>query len=172
MPVTFPNMVPPMWDMTINDLTVRPAAPQDADFLRTLFMAVQRPSFAAVPLSDAQLTQMLDMQYQAQTQSHAAAHPDAVDHLLLKGKMSVGRLSAKRTAAGIHLIDFAIVPDHQAKGIGTSVLKAVCAHAHEQGHGITLQVFKGNSAQRLYQRLGFKPFADADPYLKMILPAP
>lgn len=158
--------------MTIDDLTVRPAAPEDAEFLRTLFMAVHRQSFVAAPLPEAQLTQMLDMQYQAQTQSYAATHPNAVDHVLSKRDMPVGRLCAEQTEAGIRLIDIAIAPDHQSKGIGTSVLTAICTAAHQQGHDVALQVFKGNVAQRLYQRLGFEPVADADPYLQMICRAP
>ena len=132
----------------------------------------KRQSLDHLPLPEPQRMHMLDMQYTAQSQSYAAAHPDAVDHVMLVDETPVGRLWAQAVAGDVHIIDLAIAPDHQAKGLGTRVLTAIGADIHGKGRDVSLRVFQTNPAVRLYARLGFETVADEPPYQRMIWRAP
>ena len=65
---------------------------------------------------------------------------------------------------------FAIVvgKEHRGKGIGTKLLKHVM---HEAKHtfgirNLHLEVYEGNPAERLYQRIGFKKYGEHKKFLK------
>ncbi len=62
---------------------------------------------------------------------------------------------------------FQIVPQHQGRGLGTTVLRAVIADAHRSGALLRLSVLKQNPAARLYARLGFRTLSESANAYKM-----
>jgi ribosomal protein S18 acetylase RimI-like enzyme len=127
-------------------LATRPATGADDGFLRGLFVST-RPFdtsvLAAVP-------GLLELQHDARERAYAAAYPSTRDEIVLLDDVPVGRLLTAPLADGSHLVDIALVPRHQSRGLGTLLLGRLLAAGP-----VTLRVDATNPARRLYERLGF-----------------
>jgi ribosomal protein S18 acetylase RimI-like enzyme len=100
----------------------------------------------------------------ARTQALAQVHGDIEDsmtYVIRADAERVGRLRVVRTAERVHLAGLQIHPDHQGRGIGTSVITSVLEEARERNLPVELEVAKDNpNAERLYVRLGFRRFGE------------
>jgi ribosomal protein S18 acetylase RimI-like enzyme len=56
----------------------------------------------------------------------------------------------------------AVLPEHQGRGVGTQLLKALISVAAEVYPAISLSVRANNPAVRLYERLGFRSIAGSE----------
>ncbi len=74
--------------------------------------------------------------------------------VLVDGRPS-GCLLVRRGPGAIVLSRIWIDPLAQNRGIGSSLIRAVCRRADAEGRRVRLCVLKGNPARRLYERLGF-----------------
>lgn len=68
-----------------------------------------------------------------------------------------GYLIAQNLFPEIDIIEIAVLPDHQNKGIGTKLLEEILLYATKQSYeSIFLEVSEHNvSARHLYQKMGF-----------------
>jgi ribosomal protein S18 acetylase RimI-like enzyme len=87
------------------------------------------------------------------------------DHLecaqiITSDQLEIGLLKVHRTPSEIHLIQIQLLPGYQNQGVGSSLIMTLQQESLLSGRPITLKVFKSNRACRLYQRLGFTPFAE------------
>jgi ribosomal protein S18 acetylase RimI-like enzyme len=128
---------------------------------------VRTPEFAALPQPI--LNQVLDMQLRAQREGYATQFPSAQDYLISVDGKRAGRLLVARTPTGIHVIDIALLDSHRGKGIGGSLLQALCEEARAAGKILSLSVHAANPAQRLYRRLGLLPTASDGVNITMVL---
>jgi ribosomal protein S18 acetylase RimI-like enzyme len=100
-------------------------------------------------------------------------HPTAFALLAFDGARAVGAavcFVGFSTFAGrpfVNLHDLAVLPSHQARGVGGRLLEAVTRRARSLGAcKVTLEVVDANQgAQRLYARHGFGPSAAAPRFL-------
>ena len=78
--------------------------------------------------------------------------------LSLGGKL-LGYCIAMPAADEAHLLNIAVAPEHQRRGLAQRMMRALLDWARAQGaHDVWLEVRAGNdAAQRLYLRLGFAP---------------
>jgi ribosomal protein S18 acetylase RimI-like enzyme len=56
----------------------------------------------------------------------------------------------------MRLIDIAVINGKRSQGLGTEVIRALQQECDTRGWTLKLQVLKGNTAERLYRRLGFE----------------
>jgi ribosomal protein S18 acetylase RimI-like enzyme len=68
----------------------------------------------------------------------------------------VGAISVERHPDFIKLSQLVILPQHQNKGIGTSLVRELALEARQAGTPLRLRVLKNNPARRFYERLGFR----------------
>ncbi len=129
-------------------LACRPRQADDTDFL--LGCAI-----ACSPLADLLPHAMLVQQAEFQRAGHDSGFPDAMHRILTRTGKPIGHLRIAWGADTTHLIDIAILPEHQGEGAGTCALRAWLAVADAQCLTATLDVRNGNPAQGLYARLGF-----------------
>jgi hypothetical protein len=130
---------------------LRRSAGGDEGFLWTLFEAVQA---AGLELP----RPLVRLQFESQRQAYAAAHPDAVDWIVLRSGQPIGRMMLDFTLAGrIHGVDLAVLPDQRAGAAGLHLLRAWTAACDRLVLDATLHVRPGNPAARIYHRLGFVP---------------
>lgn len=106
---------------------------------------------------------MLTQQAAFQRAAHDSAHPQAMHRILTRAGIPIGHVRIAWGEQGSHLIDIAILPDHQRSGAGTHVLAAWLAVADAQRLTATLEVQAGNPARGLYARQGFVE-VNPDPY--------
>lgn len=75
----------------------------------------------------------------------------------------VGRLYyAESYDSTIRIIDIAILPKFQRKGLGTSILNGFFERAKAIEQPITIHVESFNPAMKLYMRLGFKKISETN----------
>jgi ribosomal protein S18 acetylase RimI-like enzyme len=147
-------------------LSARPATPDDDVFLLALF-AESRPELGLLPEPARQ--QLVELQFRAQRGQYRSDAPEAIDWLLELDRdgagRPVGRCYLSQGADQHRLLDLAVATEFRGQGLGSAVLRRLCATAAAAGVPLRLSVWQDNAgAIRLYRRLGFRPEdADGDP---------
>jgi ribosomal protein S18 acetylase RimI-like enzyme len=135
----------------------------DMPALRTLFHDQRWAEFAMLPWDDATKRDLLDRQFDAQHRHYASSYENPQFLVLTVREQIVGRMYLGSVDAGdIHLIDILLAPGHRGRGIGSCLIGALLVSAGNERRRVLLQVDKTNQAAALYQRLGFRVYADTD----------
>lgn len=92
--------------------------------------------------------------------------------IIVRGGQDVGVLASRKTEIDLVIESIQLLPDHQGRGIGTSLIKALLDEARDEGKQVTLQVLRVNGrARQLYERLGFSTVEETDThYLMKVAP--
>ncbi len=140
----------------MSTLAVRPALPQDEIFLYDLYSAVRGPEFALAPVTPAQREELIRMQFRAQMSAYTCTYPNSCYHVVLLDSRPVGRLWVAPGEDELHLVDIAVHPSVQRKGIGTVLIQRLQQEAVRARLPIRCCVFRFNPGSlRFHQRLGF-----------------
>jgi ribosomal protein S18 acetylase RimI-like enzyme len=140
----------------MSTLAVRPAQPLDEIFLYDLYSAVRGPEFALAPVTPTQREHLIRMQFQAQMSTYTQMFPNSCYHLVLLDSEPVGRLWVAQGMDEFHLVDIAVHPKVQRKGIGTVLIQRLQQEAAKARLPIRCCVFRFNPGSlRFHQRLGF-----------------
>ncbi len=137
-------------------LAVRPALPQDEIFLYELYVAVRAPEFDLMVLPPAQKQALIQMQFHAQLSAYTQMFPNSCYHVVLLDGKPVGRLWVAPGEGEFKLVDVAVHPSLQGKGIGTVLVQRLQQEAALARLPIRSHVFKFNPGSlRFHKRLGF-----------------
>lgn len=139
------------------DFELRAETPNDTAFLFELYAQTHGAHLATFP------EPLVRMQFEAQRAHYRASFPGADHQIITLDGQSAGKLCADRTPERTWLIDIALLPAIQGRGLGTAVITSLLNASHH----VTLSVQHGNPARRLYERLGFEVSQDQGLYLKM-----
>jgi GNAT superfamily N-acetyltransferase len=138
-------------------LRLRPAAEADLPFLRALYGTTRSSEIAAAGwppvLAGAFLANQFDLQHR-----HFVGGRLATDFWIIEqAGADVGRLYLDRSGSTWRVIDLALLPEAQGRGLGGALLRIVQAEARAHGaDALDLHVLKTNRrAAALYGRLGF-----------------
>jgi GNAT superfamily N-acetyltransferase len=141
----------------VSTLAVRPALPQDEIFLYELYAAIRGPLFALAPITPTQREHLLRMQFQAQLSSYTQQFPNSCYHVVLLDSKPVGRLWVAPGDNAFLLVDIAIHPSLQSKGLGTVLVQRLQQEAQKQKLPIRSTVDRFNPGSlKFHQRLGFQ----------------
>ncbi|WGM40220.1 GNAT family N-acetyltransferase [Caulobacter sp. NIBR1757] len=153
------------------DLVLRPEAPDDLIFRYELFCNSRTPEWYQAGLPDALMTQLMQHQFRAQTDSYLAEFSEArFDIIELNGRR-IGRIVVDRAHGDINLVDQAIIPELRNQGMGTAILRWLIAESTAADLPISLYVANSNDPSlHLYRRMGFREIEDTQVYIKMIRP--
>jgi ribosomal protein S18 acetylase RimI-like enzyme len=133
------------------DYALRPATPDDRDWLVELRLRTMDPHFVA---SGQLLTR-------ADHEARVVHDYDCIDVVEVGGARA-GIIKVVRDAPEWKLVQVQIEPGLQRHGLGTSVIEALLTEAHRHGVSVGLSVLKVNPARRLYERLGFSVVGESD----------
>jgi len=140
----------------MSTLAVRPALPQDEIFLYELYSAVRAPEFALAPVSATEKEQLIRMQFRLQTSAYTQMYPNSCYHVVLLDGKPAGRLWVAPGDGEFHLVDIAVHPNLQRKGIGTVLIQRLQQEAAKAKLPIRCCVFRFNPGSlRFHRRLGF-----------------
>jgi|SRR5271156_3966859 len=140
----------------MSTLAVRPALPQDEIFLYDLYSAVRSAEFELAPISAAQKEQLIQMQFRAQLSEYTQMYPNSCYHVVLLDSKPVGRLWVAPGEGELQLVDIAVHPSLQGKGIGTVLVQRVQEEAAKARLPLRSCVFRFNPGSlRFHRRLGF-----------------
>lgn len=93
-----------------------------------------------------------EAEVRARTSADAAA---GRSQLIQLGPAAVGVVCIDRLPTHFDLDQLFILPEHQRRGIGRHVLRAILAEASAAFLPVRLRVLRVNPARRLYERHGF-----------------
>jgi GNAT superfamily N-acetyltransferase len=148
-------------------ISLRPANPDDQDFLFQLYAGTRQAEFAALGWDKAQLEPLLRMQFSAQQRWYETAYAQAEQQIVMLGEAPIGRIIVHRTVEATTLVDISLLPAHRGGGIGTGLIRDLIAECTKERVRLRLQVLKTNPAARLYQRLGFVGTGEDEMYVQM-----
>lgn len=148
-------------------VTLRDAVAEDVAFLARLYGDRRRLEVTAWGWPPEQQEWFLRMQFDAQRKSYQGIFPEAVDRIVLRGYVPIGRMLIAYEGACIRLIDIALIEEQKRQGIGTYLLRNLLQECQTRSCVLHLQVAQGNPAIRLYQRLGFLQTGGDLMYLQM-----
>lgn len=139
--------------MDVAVIRTRPATADDDAFLRDLFALTHFSAGFGPPADDPVWDTLLDVQYRARVQSWARRHPGGQDRIIAAGGDEVGRVWTAPDRDSVRIVDIALFPRAQGRGIGTAVLTELQSTARS----LVLSVATDNrGAAALYHRLGFR----------------
>ncbi|MFZ5815176.1 MAG: GNAT family N-acetyltransferase [Bacillota bacterium] len=142
-------------------ITLRPALPTDDPFLLAVYASTRQEEMALLPWDERQKQGFLQMQFQAQRQHCEAHYPEALQQVILRDRVPVGRLWLSRKPERIHLLDITLLPEFRGQGIGGSILGELLAEAVASRRHVTIYVESFNPSLRLFERLGFRRASEA-----------
>jgi GNAT superfamily N-acetyltransferase len=150
-------------------VVLRPAAEADYEELVRVYASTRAAELAQVTWwDDAQKLAFCRSQYGAQKEEYDARFPEAeYDVIELEGR-TVGRVWVGRAEEEIRLLDIALLPEAQRRGLGAAIVGALIEEARASNRRLRHMVFMLNTdARRFYERLGFRVFEDLGGYLHM-----
>lgn len=125
-----------------------------------------------LPLPEEALARLCDQQHDLQERHIAAYHPDAERRMILHRGVVIGRLCLDRGGNPWRIVDVALLPEAQGRGLGSAALRRIFAEADHAGVAIDLHVGRDNPrAQMLYRRLGFVDASGGgDSHIRLVRP--
>ena len=119
-----------------------------------------------MPISPADKEFLLQVQFRSMNDTYRKNYPAARYDIIELDRWPVGRIVTEVQADSVYYIDFALLPQAQGIGIGTTVLAAALEEPRRLGLPARLRSFSYNwAARRLYDKLGFRALADEPPYV-------
>jgi ribosomal protein S18 acetylase RimI-like enzyme len=139
---------------------VRPATPEDAEFLFRLF-AESQEQLSLLLANEELWRSLVAMQYRGRQMTYSVEYPCAVDSILCvesagQGTLPVGRLLMDAQPDCWRIVDIAILADYRGKGLGNWALRNLMRQCSGAAGRLALRVRPENPARRLYERLGFR----------------
>ena len=134
------------------NLTFSPTTQSDADLLASIRIAAMRES----------LERLGRFNPQRARERFLASFDPALCRFIEADGVRVGCFLVRPQPDHWHLGHLYIVPEHQARGIGATVLRQIIADADSQRMPIRLGALRGSESNRFYQRHGFEQTDEAE----------
>jgi len=141
--------------ITLPGIALRPEIPADEPFLLALFGTTRAEELALTGWDARTREAFILHQFNAMRQGYASMFPTGEFSIITQSDQPIGRLVIHRDDAAWHVVDMALLPDHQNQQIGTHLMQSLQAEAAAARKQVQLHVLKMNRAHRFYQRLGF-----------------
>lgn len=149
-------------------LVLRDALASDRAFLLALYTSTRADEFAQLGWPVEMERAFMKMQFETQRGDYERRHPGARCQIVQLHRCPVGRLWVAEDARSITVLDISLVAELRGQGIGGECLRRVLRRADAARLDVELQVVRGNPAQRLYERLGFRPVGAGEVRLAMV----
>jgi GNAT superfamily N-acetyltransferase len=146
---------------------LRLASADDEPLLRQIYASTRVAEIAAIPLDGNQKQAFINMQFMAQRRQYDISYPLGENKIILFDREPAGRLLVDRSEPMWTLVDIALLPAYQNRGIGTLLLDGLLREASAAGKSVKLHVVQSNPAKNLYERLGFSEVTSSEVYCEM-----
>ena len=141
----------------LSNITLRPAGPDDYEFLVEVYGSTRAEELALVPWNNEQRDAFIRSQFSAQQEHYLKTYPGATHDIIVSNGRPVGRLYVARLDHEIRIIDITLLPTERNVGIGSYLIKQLLDDAKQTGKITRIYVEEFNPSLRLFQRLGFSP---------------
>jgi len=142
-------------------VTLRPERPEDDAFLFALFCSHAGRALRQAALPEVAFETMMGFQYRSQTGTHHAMFPDALYSIIESEGAPIGRLIEADEGDTVYFVDFALLPERQAQGLGTAFIIQVSDEWARKGKAARVEVLKSNlHSLKLCAKVGLIQYAD------------
>ena len=149
-------------------LDLRPVTKEDEPFLVALYGSTRDAELSQAEWQPGQREVFVRWQFEMQRREYDARFPDARYQLILIDGEPAGRFWVGEDDEEIRLLDIALLPQFQKRGVGTILLRELMKEADGAGKRLRHMVFVLNdNAHRFYERLGFVVIEDVGAYKHM-----
>jgi GNAT superfamily N-acetyltransferase len=149
-------------------LKLRPVTKEDEPFLVALYGSTRAEELSQAQWGEGQQELFVRWQFDLQRREYDARFPDARYELILVDDEPAGRIWTGEDEEQIRLLDIALLPEFQRRGVGTILLGRLIAEATRAKKPLRHMVFVlNNDAHRFYERLGFRVIDDLGAYKHM-----
>lgn len=149
-------------------LELCPVSASDDPFLLSVYLSTREEELAQAEWQEGQKEMFVRWQFDLQRQEYDSRFPDAAYHVIFVDQQSAGRIWVGTDEEQIRLLDIALLPEFQNRGVGTALLHRLMDDARVSGKALRHMVFMLNSnAKRFYERLGFVTIEDLGAYQHM-----
>ena len=151
-------------------LSLKKVAAADEEFLLSVYASTREAELDQVTWADGQREAFLRWQFKMQREQYEARFPDAEYKVIEVDNQPAGRVWVGENETEIRLLDIALLPEFQNRGVGTLLLRELIERARLVDKPLRHMVFMLNSsAHRFYERLGFEMIEDLGAYRHMEL---
>lgn len=149
--------------------TLRTVTNADEEFLYRLYQATHGQQFTLLPLAREQREALVRMQFNAQRSGYRQQYPASQDFVIEVDGESAGRVWLDESGGWeLHLVDIAVLPNYQGRGLGAAVLRQILKKASASSKRARLHVARINvRAFDFYRRLGFEVKGGDEVYIEM-----
>jgi len=149
-------------------LKLRPVTPEDDSFLLSVYASTRAQELAQVQWQEGQQETFVKWQFDMQRREYDARFPDAEYDVIEIDGQPAGRIWIGHREDEIRLLDIALLPQFQNRGVGTRLLTNLIHEASINGKRLRHMVFVLNdNADRFYERLGFVVIEEMGGYKHM-----
>jgi GNAT superfamily N-acetyltransferase len=149
-------------------LRLRRVTPGDDEFLLSVYLSTRAAELSQAEWKEGQKEAFVKWQFEMQRREYDARFPDAEYYVILINNVPAGRIWIGSDDQQIRLLDIAILPEFQNRGVGTVLIRRLIDHAAATRKYLRHMVFVlNNDAHRFYERLGFVIIEDLDAYKHM-----
>lgn len=149
-------------------LTLRPVTQDDDLFLVALYASTRAEELNQAQWQEGQRYAFVRWQFDLQRKEYDSRFPDARYQVILIDDEPAGRIWIGADEEQIRLLDIALLPQFQKRGVGTILLTDLMKEAENAGKFLRHMVFVlNNNAHRFYERLGFVVIDDVGGYKHM-----
>lgn len=144
-------------------IALRDANDQDDGFLFSLYCAIHEEQFKVLGWPEGALKSFMEIQFNARNASYSRDFPEAQQAIVLLDDQAVGALTVSRLPEAMRIVDIAVLPAYQNRGIGKTLLQDLIEESRRAALPLRLSVQKDNpGALRLYRKAGFREVKTAD----------
>ena len=145
-------------------ISLRPAGPDDQEFLLRVYGETRADELAAAGWSGAEQEAFCRDQFAAQDRHYREHFPGCEFLVIERDGRPVGRLYRDRRADEIRVVDIALLAGERGKGLGGRIMGDILDEARGLGLEVRIHVERTNPARRLYDRLGFTLVEEGEVY--------
>jgi GNAT superfamily N-acetyltransferase len=132
-----------------------PSTGAHSEFLHQVFVQNRKPLWLAAGLRVGWIDELLVQQSKLQQHSFEQDAADQYSFIIAAKGIWVGRLVVRANDDGIHIVDIALLPDHQNQGIGQEVINYLKKQAQARNQPLTLNADETSRAYEWYLDRGF-----------------
>jgi GNAT superfamily N-acetyltransferase len=149
-------------------LTLRQVTKEDEAFLLALYDSSRAEELSQVEWGEGQKEVFVRWQFDLQRREYDTRFPDARYEVIMVDEEPAGRIWIGADEDQIRLLDIALLPRFQRRGVGTLLLRWLIDQAARAKKPLRHMVFiLNNDAHRFYERLGFVVIEDLGAYKHM-----
>ena len=115
---------------------LRPVSESDNEFLLSVYASTREDELAQATWAEGQKEMFLRWQFDLQRREYDTRFPDAEYHVIFVDQQPAGRIWIGSDDEQIRLLDIALLPEFQNRGVGTALLERLKSDAAKSGKAL------------------------------------